>query len=189
MIQALAAMLDVCDVNSFHGSRQFMNALLIMSENLISNYKVLQILVQPILTLLVPVLLDKLTNSKSDDIKFLSFKIFTDIMTQYIADESIYNVPLSPQSCQNQFVGRQSSEVINRIIENQILPKILLILRDSQDPIPIFGLKLLNSIIERNPDIIQKLKDICKNPNPQHPNQILETLGQFYQVNHPKLNR
>lgn len=41
MIQALAAMLDVCDVNSFHGSRQFMNALLIMSENLISNYKVL----------------------------------------------------------------------------------------------------------------------------------------------------
>lgn len=96
MIQALAAMLDVCDVNSFKGSRQFMNALLIMSENLSSNYKVLQILVQPVLTLLVPVLFDKLTNSKSDDIKFLSFKIFTDIMTQYIADESVYNVPLSP---------------------------------------------------------------------------------------------
>ena len=77
-------MLDVCDVNSFKGSRQFMNALLIMSENLSSNYKVLQILVQPILTLLIPVLFDKLTNSTSDDIKFLSFKIFTDIMTQYI---------------------------------------------------------------------------------------------------------
>ena len=89
-------MLDVCDVNSFKGSRQFMNALLIMSENLSSNYKVLQILVQPILTLLIPVLFDKLTNSTSDDIKFLSFKIFTDIMTQYIQDESIYNVPLSP---------------------------------------------------------------------------------------------
>jgi len=41
MIQALAAMLDVCDVNSFKGSRQFMNALLIMSENLSSNYKAL----------------------------------------------------------------------------------------------------------------------------------------------------
>jgi len=103
-----------------------------------------------VLTLLVPVLFDKLTNSKSEDIKFLSFKIFTDIMTQYIADESIYNVPLSPQSNQSQFIGRQSSEVIKRIIENQILPKILHVLKECQDPIPMFGLKLLNSIIERN---------------------------------------
>ena len=53
-----------------------------------------------------------------------------------------------------------------------------------------FGLKLLNSIIERNQDFIPKLKEICRNSaNPSDPNLILETLGQFYQVNHPKLNR
>jgi len=81
MIQAVSSMLDVLDVNSFKGSRQFMNALLIIAENLSCNFKALVILAQPILTLLAPVLFDKLTNSQSDDIKFLSFKIYTDIMT------------------------------------------------------------------------------------------------------------
>lgn len=44
MIQSLAAMLDVCDVNSFKGANQYLNALLIMAENLSSNFKVLTIL-------------------------------------------------------------------------------------------------------------------------------------------------
>jgi hypothetical protein len=44
MIQSLAAMLDVCDANSFKGANQFLNALLIMAENLSSNFKVLGIL-------------------------------------------------------------------------------------------------------------------------------------------------
>ena len=63
-----------------------MNALLIISENLSSNYKALAILAQPVLSLLVPVLFNKLTNSHSMDVRFLSFKIYTDIMTQYISD-------------------------------------------------------------------------------------------------------
>jgi hypothetical protein len=58
-----------------------MNALLIISENLSSNYKALAILAQPVLSLLVPVLFNKLTNSQSMDVRFLSFKIYTDIMT------------------------------------------------------------------------------------------------------------
>jgi hypothetical protein len=81
MIQALAAMLDICDANSFCGASQFLSALLIMAENLSSNFKVLQIFAHPVLTLLAPVLIDKLTNSKSEDIRFMSFKIYTDIMT------------------------------------------------------------------------------------------------------------
>lgn len=68
-----------------------MNALLIIAENLSCNFKALVILAEPILTLLVPVLFDKLTNTESDDIKFMSFKIYTDIMTQYISDEQVYN--------------------------------------------------------------------------------------------------
>jgi hypothetical protein len=84
-------MLDVCDASSFKGANQFLNALLIMAENLSSNFKVLGILAQPILTLLVPVLIDKLTNSQSEDIRFMSFKIYTDIMTQFIAEESFYS--------------------------------------------------------------------------------------------------
>jgi hypothetical protein len=63
MIQALASMLDVCDVLSFKGARQLMNALLIIAENLAVSYKAMVILAQPILSFLVPVLFDKLTNS------------------------------------------------------------------------------------------------------------------------------
>jgi len=81
MLQSLAAMLDVCDIQSFQGAQRFMNALLIISENLSSNYKALAILAQPVLSLLVPVLFNKLTNSQSMDVRFLSFKIYTDIMT------------------------------------------------------------------------------------------------------------
>jgi len=44
MIQAVAMMLDVCDVDSFKGARQFMNALLIIAENLSCNYKAMVIL-------------------------------------------------------------------------------------------------------------------------------------------------
>lgn len=44
MIQGLANIIDVCDVNSFHGAKQFLNALLILSETLSTNYKGLVIL-------------------------------------------------------------------------------------------------------------------------------------------------
>ena len=44
MIQVVSSMLDICDVNSFHGARQFMNALLIIAENLSCNFKALVIL-------------------------------------------------------------------------------------------------------------------------------------------------
>jgi len=81
MLQALSSMLDLCDINSFSGAQRFMNALLIIAENLSCNYKALTILAQPVLTLLVPVLFNKLTNSQSMDVRFLSFKIYTDIMT------------------------------------------------------------------------------------------------------------
>lgn len=44
-----------------------------------------------ILTLMLPVLLQK-TKSDSADIRFLSLKIFTDIVIQYINDDSIYDL-------------------------------------------------------------------------------------------------
>jgi hypothetical protein len=45
----------------------------------------------PILTMMLPVLLQK-TKSESADIRFLSLKIFTDILIQYLNDDSIYDV-------------------------------------------------------------------------------------------------
>ena len=81
MIQALSSMLDIADASSFPGAENFMNALLIICENLSLNYKALSILIEPVIKLLIPVLFNKLNNTTSLDVKFLSFKIYTDIMT------------------------------------------------------------------------------------------------------------
>jgi predicted membrane-bound dolichyl-phosphate-mannose-protein mannosyltransferase len=50
-----------------------------------------------------------------------------------------------------------------------------------------FGLKLLNCIVDRNPGHIAKLKQICAESG--DPNPILVTIASFYQVNHPRLNK
>lgn len=104
-----------------------MNALLIIAENLSCNYKALSILAQPVLTLLVPVLFNKLTNSQSMDVRFLSFKIYTDIMTQYISDENLYSKTKSGEPDQipsgkgeqstQQYLQQQS---ISRLIDTTI---------------------------------------------------------------------
>jgi len=80
-IQALAGMLDLVDAKSFPGSECFITALLMICETMACNYKVLQILVQPTMSLLLPVLFHKLQHSSSPDVKFLSFKIYTDILS------------------------------------------------------------------------------------------------------------
>lgn len=46
---------------------------------------------EPILAFMLPVLLSKI-KSDSADIRFLSLKIFTDIIIQYIHEESIYDL-------------------------------------------------------------------------------------------------
>lgn len=51
---------------------------------------VLQILAVPIQQQLMPVLLDKLTNTESDEIRTLCFKIYTDIMVQLLANENVF---------------------------------------------------------------------------------------------------
>ena len=106
----------------------------------------------------------------------MSFKIYTDIMTQYIGEESIYN-PQNPKfGC---------TELIEQAISSQILPKMIYVLKECQDPIPMFGLKLLNAIVDRNPGHMIKLKRM----NAGDPNPMLVTIASFYQVNHPRLNK
>jgi len=45
------------------------------------NYRALVILSEPVMSVLIPVLFHKVHHSQMEDIKFLSFKIYTDIMT------------------------------------------------------------------------------------------------------------
>lgn len=79
MLQSIASMLDLTDAKTFPGSDTFVLALLLICENLTCNYKTLQILIQPVLSVLVPVLFKKL-ESESLEIKVMAFKVYTDVL-------------------------------------------------------------------------------------------------------------
>ena len=87
-IRSIATLIDN-SVDIFPGAEEFLNALLLIVESISSSQKLLLQLYDPILTTMLPTLLTK-TKSESADIRFLSLKIFTDILIQYINDESIY---------------------------------------------------------------------------------------------------
>lgn len=78
-IRSIATLIDNCDIYSFQGAEEFLNALLLITESLSSNQKILMQMNEPILTFMLPVLLSKI-KSDSADIRFLSLKIFTDII-------------------------------------------------------------------------------------------------------------
>jgi len=115
-----------------------------MTENLSANYRILEILAKPILTYLVPVLLNKISNSDDESIKYLSFKIFTDIMLQYINDPQIYVYDRQEGQISRNNIG----ELCNRILR-ELYPNLLQVLQ-SHPPIPFFGLRILSSLVERS---------------------------------------
>lgn len=86
----------------------------------------------------------------------MSLKIFTDIIIQYINDDSIYDVKGNAGDMQTSEYGnniKATTKVINDILLKELFPLFKLILQDN-DPVPLFGLKLLSSIVERNPAFV-----------------------------------
>ena len=86
--------------------------------------------------------------SENPDTRFNSLKIFTDILIQYLNEDSIYD-PTSSKSI--------TTNLINEIISNQLFPKTKSILND-QEPVPLYGLKLISIITEKNINFIAKMK-------------------------------
>ena len=78
-IRSIATLIDNCDIYSFQGAEEFLNALLLISESMSSNQKILLQMNDPIISFMLPILLSKI-KSESADIRFLSLKIFTDII-------------------------------------------------------------------------------------------------------------
>lgn len=129
------------------------------SKLLISNSK-------DILENLLPVIVKKI-ESESNDVRFQSLKAFTDFITQYLCDEKIYN------SEEN----NESTQCINELILKKLFPHYGLILSDA-DPMPLFGLKLLSVVVERNSAFVVILNKL----------KLIEILFQYFEVNHAKFN-
>jgi hypothetical protein len=105
--------------------------------------------------------------SDSADVRFQSLKAFTDFITQYLCDDKIYN------SEEN----NDSTQCINELILKKLFQHYGLILSDA-DPMPLFGLKLLSVVVERNSAFVVILNKL----------KLIDVLIQYFEVNHPKFN-
>ena len=81
ILQCLAGLLDACEISFFE------SVVLLIAESISGNPKVVLNMALPILQFLLPALISKL-QSESADIRFLSLKIFTDIIVQYFQLEN-----------------------------------------------------------------------------------------------------
>lgn len=109
----------------------------------------------------------KKIESESADTRFLSLKLFTDYITQYLSDEKIYSVD----------EGNDSTVMINELILKKLFGLYGLILSD-KDPMPLFGLKLLSIIVERNQAFITILVKL----------NLIPILLEYFEVGHSKFN-
>lgn len=93
---------------------------------------------EEIVTNTLPILLN-FKSSKDADIRFRCLKVFTDLIVTFLFDESVYD----PNN-----LLKPGTKILNDLIVKQIIPSIPEYLAD-QDPIPLYSLKLLSSIVER----------------------------------------
>mmetsp|Transcript_5487 Transcript_5487/g.20548 ORF Transcript_5487/g.20548 Transcript_5487/m.20548 type:complete len:1380 (+) Transcript_5487:324-4463(+) len=120
---------------------------------------------------LLPTLVQMLTSEDSDT-RFLCLKIFTDILIRFLNDSSIYDVNHDEErgSC---------TQMLNQLIISQLLPLYDRLLVDI-DPIPLYGLKLLNNIAEQNVGFISIVKE--------NHLDVIPKLFEFFQLEHKNNN-
>lgn len=112
-------------------------------------------------------MLIKKIESDSADVRFLSLKIFTDYITQYLCDDKIYN-------CDE---NNDTTKAINELILKKLFGHYGIILTD-KEPMPLYGLKLLSVIVERNQAFVTILKKL----------KLISILLEYFSVGHPKFN-
>ena len=131
-------MLEVSENRKGQVMDEYRRALFLIAEAMAKHNKILINQHKVIIDSLIPVLIKKV-ESESADVRFLALKLFTDYITQYLYEDKIYN-----QDDQN-----ETTQALNQIILKKLFPLYGMILTD-KDPMPLFGLKLLSVIIERN---------------------------------------
>eukprot|EP01028_Stygiella_incarcerata_P001872 TRINITY_DN1347_c0_g7_i2.p2 TRINITY_DN1347_c0_g7~~TRINITY_DN1347_c0_g7_i2.p2 ORF type:complete len:1138 (-),score=343.50 TRINITY_DN1347_c0_g7_i2:3997-6924(-) len=110
----------------------------------------------------------------SGSVRFLAIKIITDLLGQMLRNKGIYELGRDKK-------GHHTTQKIDEFIVRQLLPLCRGILRD-EDPIPIYGLKLLSSVVECNIAFVSVLARLGLVPlfisflEPGHRNNILHNL-------------
>mmetsp|Transcript_18324 Transcript_18324/g.2974 ORF Transcript_18324/g.2974 Transcript_18324/m.2974 type:complete len:196 (-) Transcript_18324:500-1087(-) len=116
-------------------------------ESVATNTRMLTSFSDPVITNLLPVLLEQFSNEDANT-RFQYLKIFIDIVIPYLFDESVYDISQT---------SKPTTKLLNDLIAKKFLPLLPGSLAD-KDPIPLFALKLVSSLLERCPPFTGVLK-------------------------------
>jgi hypothetical protein len=70
---------------------------------------------------------------------------------QYLHDDSVYDPTIQDESNPT----AKQTNLLSEMLINQLFPKILSLLQDAE-PLPLYALKLLSAVLERNPPFFAK---------------------------------
>ena len=147
MIEMLARVIDSPQSDNAM-LEDFRKASLHVVESLAKHSKILYQHHTVFLNKLVPALANQIETTSADT-RFMSLKVFTDYVTQFMCEDKIYQ----PQE------NTQTTQQLNELIMKKFLANYGIIVTD-QEPMPLYGLKLLSVILERNAAFVMILKKL-----------------------------
>eukprot|EP00668_Euglena_longa_P012359 GGOE01014804.1.p1 GENE.GGOE01014804.1~~GGOE01014804.1.p1 ORF type:complete len:1299 (-),score=455.54 GGOE01014804.1:132-4028(-) len=106
---------------------------------------VLQVYYQAVVNGLLRALVGLLESSNGDT-RFLCLKMFIDILMQFVSDADFYQAGSA----------EEPSRMLDDLIAVHVVPKFAKLLTD-EDPIPLYGLKLMNVLTTENPALVVEL--------------------------------
>ena len=163
---SISKLLELCEFKHFSSQAELKEVLFAILEGLAKSTKALLINKDMIFQNLLPVLTSKLKSNVLDT-RCECLKHFMAIIIQYLSEESVYD----PQA------NTASTKLINDTIIKLLLPNYGIILMD-KDPIPLFGLALLNAILDRNQGFVSILNKI----------KLVGVMFEYFVVGHPRMN-
>lgn len=145
---------------------QIKNYALQILEKLCTNTKAIIIHNKSIVEHILPCLITRIQTSDPET-KFMCLKAFTDLITQYLGDDKIYDADGT----------QETTKKINEMVLKRLFPHYGSILSDV-DPLPLYGLKLLCAIVERNSAFVTILKKL----------KLVDIMMEYFTEDHPRFN-
>ena len=180
LLRVIAGFLE--QVASNEQFAKFQQDLFVVIEALSQDEGVLLAQHDAVLKELCPTLAS-LLSTRDGDTRFHALKLISDILLVLLRDSGVYTHEAAAPV--------ESTRLIDELLESKFLAKCSSILAD-ENPIPLFGLKLLSAVVERNPRMTQRLADMGLVPvfvaflDLDHPNnnvnnlRLLESVAGLY---------
>lgn len=147
-------------------AKEIKTYIMLILENLCTNVKAIIGHNKSIVDYVLPQLITRIQKSDSET-KFMCLKCFTDLITQYLGDDKIYDADGT----------QETTKKINEMILKRLFPHYGSILSD-EDPLPQYGLKLLCAIVERNSAFVTILKKL----------KLVDIMLEYFSEEHPRFN-